>query len=48
MSAGFSGIDDLNLAQRAFKGYLDDAAIWKTQLTGDQIREMYRAALPLP
>lgn len=48
MSAGFSGIDDHNLQQRAFKGYLDDAAIWRTQLSAEQIREMYRAALPLP
>lgn len=48
MSNGFLGITDGNQEQRAFHGYIDDATIWTRQLGAREIRDMYRAAVPIP
>ncbi len=47
MSNGFQGITDGSVEQRAFKGYLDDAAIWTRQLSETEIIALHRAGLPV-
>lgn len=47
LSNNFQGIDNGNIEQRAFKGWIDDAAIWTRQLSATEIRDMYRAGLPI-
>lgn len=47
MSAGFLGITDLNEEQRAFHGMLDDVAIWTRQLSATEVRDLYRAGVPV-
>lgn len=47
LDAGITGMTDGNIGHRAFKGYLDDVAIWTRVLTADEIHDMYRAGLPI-
>lgn len=44
---GFPGITNNSPEEWLHKGYLDDVAIWTRQLSGQEIRDMYRAGLPL-
>lgn len=46
LSNGHLGIDNGNIAQRIFDGYIDDFSIWTRQLNATEIRDLYRAALP--
>ncbi|MFV0525611.1 MAG: LamG-like jellyroll fold domain-containing protein [Acidimicrobiales bacterium] len=47
LSNGFLGITDGDIQQRSFQGYLDDASIWTRQLGATEIRDIFRAGLPL-